>query len=793
MKRKVNFLLLIILSALLWNVPVYAQEAIFAQNDMEWEMYSFMTNSSYKMLVESGNYSYMKMIPDYRSNILEQYFSEMSSRLLQENAAPDVNDYVYALTNVITLYDKDIAQVTAELIKMDKMNTMGDYAGDLIELATDIYGVYGGLYRDVDSLAQGIETAVDAVSLLSDNTENWIETMSNLETILQDYTEYDEFLELIEMEGEGDLKIAASMMRTSMQNAMDIKLKAYAELSDKNFDNYTEFFFNDVLYEVAKQTDIYENDDLFQFFIDACDSVENGEFVVFDSFDVGIDIGHLIGNIVVGSDNMKSRMLEMEALYDISSILQSKVIEEASPFIQAYYGEGSNPYTEELINYCNALIACRYRGEYCILNMLVNDSGLLSWMNIKSFDAINEWYKSVVNTLSGIKSQIPVISYADDVVSELRFKEKDPVRVVSAIKGIPYIGDQSYNLSAYWKEENWPAITATGATGILGAFFIDLDEDGTDEIFSVTYEPSELLSEGNTIHFSVFKLSEKTWGILTETDIIKQYYDGECIDVSCMNGISAYYEGAICMRKYNGSYEFFYEDYETGIFATGQSWMFRGFRFENGMLNPMPETESISFEGSPIDILWTETLDNVREYMGDSEVLIIQNYCSLGFGRPNIDFGQLTVDQQPYLYPIVRMKLDSTTSGDGIMDWYSNHGQPLKTFWYKITDCTTNIPEEIKEFQKSEDDLNTGDYLIADSNTQYLEETVVSSMSAADIQLAINEIFARHGRIFLTAEYDQYFRSKSWYQPDESKTDDQINAEFNEYEKANIDLLSKYQ
>ena len=61
--------------------------------------------------------------------------------------------------------------------------------------------------------------------------------------------------------------------------------------------------------------------------------------------------------------------------------------------------------------------------------------------------------------------------------------------------------------------------------------------------------------------------------------------------------------------------------------------------------------------------------------------------------------------------------------------------------------------------------------------------------SLDDIQNAINEIFARHGRAFQTAEIASYFQAKSWYHPDASKTDDQITAEFNEYEKANEKLL----
>ena len=55
-------------------------------------------------------------------------------------------------------------------------------------------------------------------------------------------------------------------------------------------------------------------------------------------------------------------------------------------------------------------------------------------------------------------------------------------------------------------------------------------------------------------------------------------------------------------------------------------------------------------------------------------------------------------------------------------------------------------------------------------------------------QDAINEIYARNGYIFKTAEVLQYYQAKSWYTPDANFTD----AQFNVYEKHNIALLEKF-
>lgn len=86
----------------------------------------------------------------------------------------------------------------------------------------------------------------------------------------------------------------------------------------------------------------------------------------------------------------------------------------------------------------------------------------------------------------------------------------------------------------------------------------------------------------------------------------------------------------------------------------------------------------------------------------------------------------------------------------------------------------------------------SSEYILPDSNTRYLSDSEAAALGAEKLQLAINEIYARHGRVFTNADNSAYFSSKSWYQPVQGKTDAQIEAEFNEYEKANVDLMNKY-
>ena len=106
------------------------------------------------------------------------------------------------------------------------------------------------------------------------------------------------------------------------------------------------------------------------------------------------------------------------------------------------------------------------------------------------------------------------------------------------------------------------------------------------------------------------------------------------------------------------------------------------------------------------------------------------------------------------------------------------------------TGSDQNIDEMDQNSYESEDTQE--DYIIADSDSRYLSMEEIESFDAEKVQMVINEIYAMHGRVFKTQEVAAYFQEKSWYHPDDSKTDEQIVSEFNEYEKANVDLLLQY-
>ena len=82
--------------------------------------------------------------------------------------------------------------------------------------------------------------------------------------------------------------------------------------------------------------------------------------------------------------------------------------------------------------------------------------------------------------------------------------------------------------------------------------------------------------------------------------------------------------------------------------------------------------------------------------------------------------------------------------------------------------------------------------MLPDCDSLYLDASEAEGHSGEEIQRMINEIYARHGRVFERQDNIDYFMSQEWYEPIEGKSDDEIVSEFNEFEKANVDMLSQY-
>lgn len=90
-------------------------------------------------------------------------------------------------------------------------------------------------------------------------------------------------------------------------------------------------------------------------------------------------------------------------------------------------------------------------------------------------------------------------------------------------------------------------------------------------------------------------------------------------------------------------------------------------------------------------------------------------------------------------------------------------------------------------------DTESSEYILPDSDTDYITEDELNDLDDKELRYAINEIYARHGYIFEDKELNKYFMDKSWYDPTILAKDFDESKAFNNIERANIKFINKFE
>ncbi len=107
----------------------------------------------------------------------------------------------------------------------------------------------------------------------------------------------------------------------------------------------------------------------------------------------------------------------------------------------------------------------------------------------------------------------------------------------------------------------------------------------------------------------------------------------------------------------------------------------------------------------------------------------------------------------------------------------------------KETESKTRKASDIDDDDSEE--LDESEYILPHSDTKKLTKSDLRGLTNEEITLAINEIYARHGRKFNTDYIKNYFNSKSWYRGTVEPDDFDVSV-LNSVESYNIDFLVDY-
>ena len=128
----------------------------------------------------------------------------------------------------------------------------------------------------------------------------------------------------------------------------------------------------------------------------------------------------------------------------------------------------------------------------------------------------------------------------------------------------------------------------------------------------------------------------------------------------------------------------------------------------------------------------------------------------------------------------------------------SKHKEALIYISKGVENEIHTTPRTRTESDTTEDASSSGhsgsddDYLLPDSDKKILSVQDLAAFDRDTLNLALNEIFARHGYIFSDAKLKAYFTKKSWYHGTVKAKDFDYGV-FNSHEAFNMDLIISYQ
>lgn len=181
----------------------------------------------------------------------------------------------------------------------------------------------------------------------------------------------------------------------------------------------------------------------------------------------------------------------------------------------------------------------------------------------------------------------------------------------------------------------------------------------------------------------------------------------------------------------------------------------------------------------------------------DSEVIPVVGY-GYSYAKELLEEAGFTVEigeynyseEYPEGYVIAQSPEGSATAKKGTVVTLDISSGLIEPETEEVTEAPTQ-PIEDEPVQSSVEKTNNS-FIFPNSSTAYISKSDVEKLSANELNIAINEIYARNGRIFKNASLAEYFNSQSWYTPEYTPEEFDANVKFNEYEQANLNLLISY-
>ncbi len=262
------------------------------------------------------------------------------------------------------------------------------------------------------------------------------------------------------------------------------------------------------------------------------------------------------------------------------------------------------------------------------------------------------------------------------------------------------------------------------------------------------------------------------------------------------------YEDIEALRVFESEYVFYanLSTYESDIRVEGESCARIGIILSNDTYYCyliFHQDDDAFYEGEP------EFLADIDDDLVDPAMYLYDIYKDMG----------LSPNGTPYMY---RIKADSE---EEIQDIHTLYELIIGQYGYQLTEngdiydiqkdsrtvgyiayeedlvmMGANLEADMLYLSSllEEDEPQAESEYILPTDTEFITNEDLDALSKEEVNLALNEIYARHGYVFRTEEYQEYFSSKSWYTPDPDY-DASDDSELTAIEKVNRDLIVAYE
>ena len=262
MKKLIAILLTAALCLSLLPAAAFADNAAFIYNDAEiqdlYYDFEYVSDMVLTHFTNEKNLAYWSYAKQKEEENVGSWLINMSNKIIGEE--PDEKYYTQLLTNMIALFEHDLAQQIEKQGQYDNMKNIKEYGLDLIDIGTTVIGMQGKM----ETLEKVISVLGDSVGLLVQTTSD----VKHYELAIRNYANAETFLKAVcEYSDNQLLSDAAKELRTANELLFKERVNCISS-AGSNLGTFTaKNFLGDFSFALLKNTDSYKNDSFIKDFV----------------------------------------------------------------------------------------------------------------------------------------------------------------------------------------------------------------------------------------------------------------------------------------------------------------------------------------------------------------------------------------------------------------------------------------------------------------------------------------------------------------------------------------------